>query len=224
MTTTTQFSNNASSTLLNAISAATTSVTLASGTGSLYPVLSTGQIFYATFIKAATLTSEIVKVTSTSGDTFTVVRAQGGTTALTFSAGDRVELRVTAASAANWESKFEDYATGTWVPVDASGAVTVSYTSARYTKLGKLVTVTCLGLTYPTTISAVAASINGLPYVCGAEPGTGVNFCSSTNGTFIKTVPSASTISFFPAGSLTLATNAQMSGTTSSFTFSYLTT
>ena len=39
---------------------------------------------------------EIVKVTARSGDVFTIVRAQEGTSASSFSGGDKVELRITA--------------------------------------------------------------------------------------------------------------------------------
>lgn len=105
MTNTTQFANNATSTLAAALTASATSFAVASGTGALFPVLTTGQTFYATLASATATTIEIVSVTATSTDTFTVVRGQNGTTAAAFASGDKVELRITAASAANWEAK-----------------------------------------------------------------------------------------------------------------------
>tara|TARA_Y100000004_G_scaffold197406_1_gene271926 strand:- start:7976 stop:8335 length:360 start_codon:yes stop_codon:yes gene_type:complete len=89
--------NNAKSTLASNISnTVVTTVNLATGGGALFPSPSAGEYFYATIIKSDN-TSEIVKCTSRSGDALTVVRAQDGSTASTFSTGDRVELRVVAA-------------------------------------------------------------------------------------------------------------------------------
>ena len=67
------FANDASSTLVAPISSSSNSVTLASGTGSLFPNPSAGQQFSLTFNDAATgLLTEIVHVTAVSGDTFTI--------------------------------------------------------------------------------------------------------------------------------------------------------
>jgi hypothetical protein len=92
-----KLANNASSTLATAISASDTGVVLATGTGSQFPVLTTGDYFYATIVSTAG-TREIVKATARVGDTLTIVRAQEGTTAASFAAGAQFELRITAAS------------------------------------------------------------------------------------------------------------------------------
>ena len=81
--------NNAGTTIAGAITTSATSVGLASGTGALFPSPSGGNYFVATFNDAATgLLREIVHVTARSSDTCTIVRAQEGTTALNWSAGD----------------------------------------------------------------------------------------------------------------------------------------
>jgi len=49
-----------------------------------------------TLIRASDSAIEVIKVTNITGTTWTIVRAQEGTTALDFVAGDKVELRVTA--------------------------------------------------------------------------------------------------------------------------------
>ena len=49
-----------------------------------------------TLIRASDSAIEVIKVTNITGTTWTIVRAQEGTTALNFAAGDKVELRVTA--------------------------------------------------------------------------------------------------------------------------------
>jgi hypothetical protein len=91
-----QFTNNAATTLASSILVGATSLTVASTTGALFPTLTGDQYFYCTLQNTAGSTVEIVKVTARSTDTFTIVRAQEGTTASAFSAGDKVELRLTA--------------------------------------------------------------------------------------------------------------------------------
>lgn len=94
------FTNNASTTLASGITNVQTSITLATGTGALFPALSGANYFYATLVNGSNQI-EIVKCTARSGDTLTVVRGQEGTTARAYSASDKVECRVTAAGLAN---------------------------------------------------------------------------------------------------------------------------
>jgi hypothetical protein len=87
--------NNAVSVIPDAINDTQTSVSLYAGTGLLFPTLGAGDYFYAT-ISSVSNAYEVVKVTARSTDTITIVRAQEGTTALSFPASSRIELRVTA--------------------------------------------------------------------------------------------------------------------------------
>jgi len=95
-----KFTNFARSKLTVGIGAGTTSFTITGGSGVLFPALTAGQYFYATLENAA-LVHEIVKVTARATDTLTVVRAQDGTTALAWNAGDTLALRFTAAAIAD---------------------------------------------------------------------------------------------------------------------------
>jgi hypothetical protein len=88
--------NNASSTLAAGITSSDTSLTVSTGGGALFPTTSATDYFYATLVNSSNV-NEIVKVTARSTDTFTIVRAQDGTAAIAFLAGDKVDLRVTAA-------------------------------------------------------------------------------------------------------------------------------
>ena len=97
-----QFTNNASTTLASGINSSVTSLTVASSTGGLFPTLAGSQYFYCTLSNTAGTVLEIVKVTARSTDTFTIVRAQDNTTASAFSAGDKVELRLTAIDLQNF--------------------------------------------------------------------------------------------------------------------------
>ena len=90
-----KFTNNATTTLASGINSSATSLTVATGTGALFPSLSGSDVFYVTLANL-TGTVEIVKVTARSSDTFTIVRAQDNTTATSWTTGDKVELRPTA--------------------------------------------------------------------------------------------------------------------------------
>jgi hypothetical protein len=92
-----KFTNNATSTLAAGINNAVTSLTVATGQGVLFPTLGAGDYFYCTLTNLAG-TIEIIKVTARSGDVFTMTRAQDGTSATSWSIGDKVELRLVAAS------------------------------------------------------------------------------------------------------------------------------
>lgn len=91
------YANNAKSTLLGTLNAGDLSITLAAGTGPLFPTgLTTGQYFLVTVESAGLV--EIIKCTARTGDIITVAasgRAQEGTTAQTFPVGSIVEMRVT---------------------------------------------------------------------------------------------------------------------------------
>jgi hypothetical protein len=95
------FTNNASTTLASSITSSATSLTVASGKGALFPTITGNDYFLCTLQNNAGTATEIVKVTAVSTDTFTIVRAQEGTTASAFSAGDKIELRITAGEMTN---------------------------------------------------------------------------------------------------------------------------
>lgn len=104
-----KFTNNASSVLAGAINSVVTSLSVASGAGALFPTLGGGDYFYCTLSDAATGNIiEIIKVTARSSDTFTIVRGQEGTSGQSYSAGDKVQLRLTAASLNNFPKLDEN--------------------------------------------------------------------------------------------------------------------
>lgn len=89
------FKNNAVGYLLTAISASDVGIVLQAGNGASFPVLTSGEYFYAT-ISSTAGTYEIVKVTARSIDSLAVTRAQEGTSASSFAAGAKLEIRITA--------------------------------------------------------------------------------------------------------------------------------
>lgn len=87
--------NNAVSRLASPVAVGDTSLQLTATEGSRFPLLAAGDWFPVTVLRS-TGALEIMRCTARAGDALTVTRAQEGTAALTFEAGDRVELRMTA--------------------------------------------------------------------------------------------------------------------------------
>jgi len=97
------FANNAKSTLSSGISSTATSVTLATGSGSLFPSPTSGQQFTLTLTDAATGSiNEICYCTGRSSDTLTIVRGQEGTTARAWLSGDIAANKITAGTATSF--------------------------------------------------------------------------------------------------------------------------
>lgn len=94
------FSNNAATTLATSVTTGATSITVATGTGALFPSITSPDFFCATLVDASN-NIEIIKVTGRATDTLTIVRAQEGTSARAYASGDKIELRVTAAGLSN---------------------------------------------------------------------------------------------------------------------------
>ena len=90
------FKNNTWGTLASQLTAGATTATLSAGHGFTDP----GADWYLATLIGVTGTTEtaweIVKVTDVSTNTLTIVRAQEGTSAVTWPAGTRIELRLTA--------------------------------------------------------------------------------------------------------------------------------
>ena len=90
------WTNNATTLLDADILIGATSLTVTSTEGALFPNPTAGDWFYATIQSGSLI--EIIQVTSRTGDTFdTIVRGQDGTSAIAWTAGATIELRVTKA-------------------------------------------------------------------------------------------------------------------------------
>jgi hypothetical protein len=90
------YANNAASRLAASITNVATSFSVTAGHGAKFPVISGADYFYATLMDSAG-NLEVVKVTARATDTFTVTRAQEGTTARAYAVNAIVELRITKA-------------------------------------------------------------------------------------------------------------------------------
>lgn len=103
-----KITNNASGVLASSITTASTSITLTTGQGSLFPSIAPGDFFFATLVDSSN-NYEIVKVTARASDVLTIVRAQDNTAARAFIGGDRFELRPVAATFAALLQDAKDY-------------------------------------------------------------------------------------------------------------------
>lgn len=109
------FADNASSVLASGIDNVQTTLTVAATTGSKFSNPGATQYALGT-LQDIGGNIEIVKITSRIGDTFVVVRAQEGTTAIAFASGTRFEQRVTAGMLAAFLQKTgSDTLSGTTV-------------------------------------------------------------------------------------------------------------
>jgi len=125
------FTNNAATGLVSPISSSATTLTVNGGSGTLFPNPTGGNYFMITLISSGSGNMEIVQCTARSGDTFTIVRAQEGTTAQSFAIGDSVQLRITAGSLQTFANPVvvNSVAAGTGISVSAAtGNVTIGNT------------------------------------------------------------------------------------------------
>ena len=122
------FTNNATTTLASSITNVATSLTVASGKGALFPTITGTDYTMCTLQNTAGTTTEIVKVTARTTDTFTIVRAQEGTTASAFASGDKFELRVTAGEMTNLVSGSARGGSTDQVFYENDKTVTANYT------------------------------------------------------------------------------------------------
>jgi hypothetical protein len=92
------WANNASSVTVGSIAYNVTSVTLSAGTGAEFPVPNAAYQYFLATLSPATPGAqdpEIVRVTAVSGDTFTIVRGQEGTSAQGWASGSIIQNLIT---------------------------------------------------------------------------------------------------------------------------------
>lgn len=85
--------NGAWATLGSSLTNIATTINLTAGHGARFGTIASPDFMYVTLIKASSGETEHVKITNRSTDTLTVTRAQDGSSAIAFDAGDRIECR-----------------------------------------------------------------------------------------------------------------------------------
>jgi len=239
-----KFVNNFQTTLASAISAAATSITIASGDGARLGTLGSDVYYLTIYSDVSATVKEIVKVTARSTDTLTVVRAQDGTTAQAWSAGAFMEARlpkVVLEAFSQATAGVVAVADGGTGATTAAGARTNLGLGTIATQNSNAVAVTGGTISGVTTLGASAAAITGgtitgITDLAVADGGTGASTHTANavligNGTSAITSVSPSTsgnvltsngttwISSTPTSPITIATpQASTSGTSLDFT------
>ncbi len=150
------FTNNASAKLAANVLDSDTSFDVQTGQGAEFPVVAGGDTFFATLV--GSLGIEIVEVTARSSDTMAVTRAQEGTSALNFTAGETFELRITAAELQSWED-FRTDAELAAIAGLTSGADKVPYFTGSGTAAVTDLTATARSLIDDTSTSAMRTTL-----------------------------------------------------------------
>jgi len=177
-----KFTNNATSTLASGINASVTSLTVATGQGALFPTLS-GDYFFCTLANTAG-TVEIIKVTARSTDTFTIVRAQDNTSAASWITGDKVELRLVAASLNNLPKLDE---ANTFTAANVYGTPTsITLTNAT-------------GLPLTTGVTGILGAANG---GSGVANNAAMTVTGSGNFAYTRTLTGATNVTLPTTGTL----------------------
>lgn len=97
------FANEAQTTLAYPVSNTSTTIAVAAGTAQFFPDPGTGEAFKLTLISATnTIVKEVVLVTAVVGDALTVIRAQEGTIARAWKAGDYAANLMTAGTGSSF--------------------------------------------------------------------------------------------------------------------------
>ena len=125
------FTDNAGSTLATGIDAVTTTIQVVSGTGTLFPSPTNGDFFDVTLTQAGQEISwEQCVCTARTGDVLTVTRGANGTTAQTWGANSKAELRITA-KALN-DLKNTSTISGNLIKYDTTGLYVTSSDIGQY--------------------------------------------------------------------------------------------
>lgn len=170
------FANNAVSYLAAAILSSHTTLTVAAGTGELFPVPGVGEYFKLTLEDRRNRTIEICHCTGRAGDVLTIVRAQEDTVALNFALGSTVSNRFTR---------------------DSADAIIAQVTPANPWYLGPFAVAPMLdnegnplvaGMQYFNTTDNIFYVWTGASWV---DQNNGTNAISSVSGTYMLQDPSA---------------------------------
>lgn len=120
------FSDNIYGSIASGLTTTDTTIALTSGHGARFPTVASGQVLYATLLNSANLLEQIhITTHSASSDNLAVTRAANGTTAKSWTAGDRIECRVTSEHLV----ALRDFTTGTHSYTKAQRGTPVVLTS-----------------------------------------------------------------------------------------------
>lgn len=113
------------------------------------------------------------------------------------------------------------YSTGSWTPIDSSGAgLGLTTAVGKYTQIGNTVIAQCV-VAYPVTASGLAAVIGGLPFTIGTSPSASGTYTTSAAAITAIGANATTLIALSAAAGGAAVTNAAMSGKSIVFTLTY---
>lgn len=194
--------NNAKSTLAAGITNVATSLSVATAQGDNFPAITAPDYTYLTLENAAG-NREVIKVTARAlgADTMTVVRAQDGTTARAWSAGDVVDLRLTA-------QVVTDAFTHISQTLAAHAASAISFTPVGGLSATDVQAALAELDSEKATAVALAAAIAGL----GTMSAQNANAVTITGGTLTNTTVNTNVVGSNSTGTKTISTAAPSGG------------
>jgi hypothetical protein len=203
------YANNAAGTLNAPITAASTSMTLNAGQIAAFPSPTPPQVFYVTLTDAATQTLiEIVQVTAVSGNIMSIVRAQDGTSALSWNANDIVSQRAIRLEMNGWENAAEGNFAAQGVAVTPSTTLgIVGTTSANNANPGSVGE-------YLSTTSGTAPLTSGTPESVGTINLTAGDWDVQATTTFLTSGVSAMNVVLVSLSPTLNVVNSQLGSTT----------
>lgn len=177
-----KFSNNASARLEVPVDSKSTTITIPQNKMGLFPTITTGEYFMLTLIDGNG-SYEIVKCTYKSPTSFTVVRAQEGTTAKNFPVNSLVEHRLTAGSIAQLFTQVVASTTEfglVRIATDAeiSNGVTAGNPPAVITPEGVAKAISERVPKATTTVLGISRQATDAEMIAGVTYGNGPAFCT----------------------------------------------
>jgi hypothetical protein len=193
-----------------------TSLVVTAGQGSLFPAAPFDATIWPAGVQPLTTNAEIVRVTAVSTDTFTITRAQYGTTAQSIAVGYQIAQTITAnlfteattmggdvsgTTGASTVTKLQGYSVYNGAPANGNTLIYNSATGWTPATMTVVSTVSggTTGLT-PSTATSGAVTLAGTLAV--ANGGTGVTTSVGTGSTVLGTYSTDDVITMTITGSL----------------------
>jgi hypothetical protein len=182
------FTDNTYATLASGLTVGATALSFTAGMGARFPVVTAPYVLYCTLLNATNVLEEIQITAHVAGaDTATIARAVGGTTALVWNAGDRIEARVSASVLATITAK--NMYCGTQSGGSANALTFVSDTPKTAYRPGD----EYLGITTAVNTTAVTVNFDGIGLLTVQRDGTSLNGAELAAGALARFTVTAST-------------------------------
>ena len=182
------FSDNTYATLASGLTVGATTLNFTTGMGARFPTVVAPYVMYCTLLNATNVLEEIQITAHASGaDTATIVRGVGGTSALVWNAGDRIESRVSASVLSAVTGK--DIYAGTQAGTSANAYTFITDTPKSAYRVGDAY----LGVTTAANTTAATVNFDGIGNLTIQRDGTALQGYELAVGKWARFTVTAST-------------------------------